>query len=120
MVVVQVGDDHVLDFRGVDAEFAQEIGGIALHLAAALLADRGVEAGVDHDRLAAQGPLAALVERHRYPDEIVHREVGIVRVGIDLNFPCLARQVGIFDGMYLVDGRRTHEYFLPGGLLGQA
>ena len=85
---------------------------------AALLADGGVEAGVDDDGLAAQRPLAALVERYRHPDEIVHREVGIVRVGIDLNFPSLARQVAVLDRMYLVDGRRTHLCFLPGRLSG--
>ena len=93
---------------------ASRSAGLRLHLAAALLADLGVEAGVDHDRLAADRPVAGLVERDRHPDEIVHREVGIVRVRGDLDFPSLARQVGVFDGMHLVDGRRTHLYFLPG------
>ena len=82
-----------------------------------LLADLGVEAGVDHDRLAADHPVAALVERDRHPDEIVHREVGVVRVRRDLHFPSLARQVGVLDRMHLVDGRRTHLCFLPDGSL---
>src|SRR4029453_7577292 len=67
----------------------------------------------DHDRLAADRPIAGLVERDRHPDEIVHGEVGIVRVRGDLDFPSLARQVGIFDSMHLVDGRRTHLCFRP-------
>ena len=115
MVVVQVGDDDVLDFLGVDAEMLEQVGGIGLDLAAALLADGGVEAGVDHDRLAADRAVAALVERDRHPDEIVHREVGVVRVRGDLHFPSLARQMGVFDSMHLVDGRRTHLCFLPVG-----
>jgi hypothetical protein len=114
MVVVQVGDDDVLDLLRIDADPGQQVGRVLRHLAAALLAHGGIEAGVDDDRLAADRAVAVLVERDRGPDEIVHREVGVVRVGVDLHFPCLARQVGILDRMHLVDGRRTHLCFLPG------
>jgi hypothetical protein len=117
VIVVQVGDDDVLDLPGVDVEVLQQFGRIGLDLAAALLADLGIEAGVDHDRLAADRPVALLVERDRHPDEIVHREVGIVQVGRDLDFPRLARQMGVFNSMHLVDGRRTHFCFLPVALV---
>ena len=109
-----VGDDDVLDRPGIDVEMGQQVGRILLHLAATALAGLGVESGVDHDRLAADRTVAALVQRDRHPDEIIHREVGVVRVGRDLYFPRLARQVGIFDSMHFVDGRRTHFCFLPG------
>ena len=115
MVVVQVGDDDVLDLLGVDAEIAQQVGRVALDLAAALLADWSVEAGVDDDGLAADGAVALLVERDRHPDEIIHGEVGVVRVRGDLHFPSLARQMGVFDSMHLVNRRRTHLCFLPSG-----
>ena len=117
VVVVQVSDDDVFHFLGIDAEMLDEVGGIGLDLAPALLADGRVEAGVDHDRLAADRAVAAFIQRDRHPDEIIHREVGVVRVRGDLHFPSLARQMGIFDSMHLVNGRRTHLCFLPSGFV---
>jgi hypothetical protein len=115
MVVVQVGDDHVLDLLGVDAEMgSSRSAGFVFTSRPRCLPIGGVEAGVDDDGLAADRAMAALVDRDRHPDEIIHREVGIVGVGVDLHFPSLARQMGIFDSMYLVDRRGAHFCFLPG------
>ncbi|MNV73683.1 hypothetical protein D3C71_1668520 [compost metagenome] len=71
VVVVQVGDDHVLDVGGGDAQRLQRVDGAAQELAAARAGGRLVEAGVNQ-------PDARAVPDD--PDEIVHRHWAVVRV----------------------------------------
>ena len=72
MVVMQMGDDDVLDRLGRDAEARQRLDRIERQLAVAQLRFRGVEAGIDQD-VAAVAP--------DQPDEIIEvLRGGLVRV----------------------------------------
>src|SRR4051812_42811673 len=93
MVVVQMGEDHILDAIGVDAERTERLHRAAQEGALALLRCLRIEAGID-DEGSACTP--------RHPDEIVHRHRPVMRIAADemLAPPRLARR--ITDGKELV------------------
>ena len=73
VVVMQMGDDDVLDAVGLDAEIRQRIDRIERELAGARLGLFGIEAGIDQD-VAAAAP--------DQPDEIIEvLRRGLVRIG---------------------------------------
>src|SRR3954469_19628876 len=93
MVVMQMGEDDVLDRVDVDAERAQRLDRRAQESALALRGDLRIEAGVD-DEAASATP--------RHPDEIVHRHRTVMRVAADemIATARLARRIA--DGKQLV------------------
>src|SRR5436305_7731598 len=93
MVVMQMGEDDILDRVSVDAERTERLHRAAQEGALAFVRCLRVEASVD-DKGAAFTP--------RHPNEIVHRHRTIVRVAADemLAPPRLAG--GIADGKELV------------------
>ena len=73
VVVMQMGDDDVLDRVGLDAEIRQRIDRIERQLAGARLRFLGIEAGIDQDVAAAAAD---------QPDEIVEvLRRGLMRIG---------------------------------------
>jgi hypothetical protein len=72
VVVVQVGQDHVTDGAGVDADARQRLDRVGDDLAAATAGGLGPEARVDDDRRRVGGG-----DR---PDVVVHRHRRVVRV----------------------------------------
>ena len=73
MVVMQMGDDDVLDGVGSNAESRQRVDRIERQLARARLRLLGVEAGIDQDVAAAAAD---------QPDEIIEvQRRGLVRIG---------------------------------------
>ena len=74
MVVMHMGQDHVLDRRGVDADQRQRLRRAAQMPAPARRGDLGGKAGIDDDRA---------VRRDRHPDEIIHRHRAVMRVAAD-------------------------------------
>ena len=74
VVIMQVGDDQILDFRGRDAQRLQSLGHRVDDLPPAFAADFGTESHIDQDR-------AIVVPDHPY--KIVERHVGVVLVTAD-------------------------------------
>ena len=106
VVVVQMGDDHVLDLAGIDPDRREAGLGIAQDRALAPRADRLAEAGVDHE-----GALGGL----RHPDEIVERPRAVVDVVAEHEVvERRALVMGIFDGEQLIGGRVRHGASLQG------
>ena len=93
MVVMQMGEDDILDRIHIDVERAERLHRTAQERPFPLLRYLRVEAGVD-DEGAAAAP--------RHPHEIVHRHRPVVRIAADemLAAPRLAG--GIADGEELV------------------
>ena len=74
MVVVHMGQDHVLDRARVDAEQAERLHRATQERALAPFRYFGVKAGIDDD-----GPTPAPC----HPDEIVHRHRPVMRIAAD-------------------------------------
>ena len=110
VVVVQVGDDHVLDLGRVDAEQVQPLARQPVDLAAAHFGDLVVEAGVDDEGALVVGG---------DPDEIVQVLAGVVRVAAD---EILAHRPvddgAVFDGVEVVGV--VHGGVFPDGAFGEA
>jgi hypothetical protein len=84
MVVVQMGDDDILDVGGLDTEAFQRIDRIERKLAGPRLCFFSVEAGVDQD-------VAAVTSNQ--PNEVVEiRRRGLVRIGLqEIHLGCAGR-----------------------------
>jgi hypothetical protein len=93
MVVVQVGEDDLLDRIHVDAEQAQRLDRIAQEGALALSRDLRLEAGVDDEGAAAAAG---------HPDEIIHWHRTVMRVAADEVIAAPRVTGGIADGKQLV------------------
>ena len=89
VIIVHVGEDHILDPGGVAAQQSEGIDGVSLQLAAALAAAFGGEADIDDD-------LAVCVLGE--PDEVVHRHRTVMRVAADEVLMPPGGAVGVFQG----------------------
>jgi hypothetical protein len=96
VVVVHVGDDHVLDLSGVDVECGEAFARVADDSPVAPRSGLLGKAGVDHE-----GPLG----RPRHPQEEVERHRAVVDVAKDEVLRCRAIERGVFDREQLVSGR---------------
>ncbi len=106
VVVVQMGDDHVLDLAGVDPECCQARLRVADDLAVAAPAGLFGKTRVDHE-----GALRGL----RHPDEIVERPGPVVDVVAEHEVvERRALVMGVFDGEQLVSRRVRHGASLQG------
>ena len=94
VVEMHVADDDGLDALRIDAERAERLAHRLDDLALAAVADRLVEAGIDHD-----GPARA----DDRPDVVVERLDDVVRIGVDVVVGRLALMVAVADGVDLVD-----------------
>ncbi len=100
MVVVEMGQDDVLDDDGVDVEEAQPVGRVAQELALAVTRGLGVEAEIDDE--AALGPA-------RQPDVEIERHRPVMRVAADeVEIGIALAMMRVFDGEEFVDVSRGH------------
>ncbi|MNS94770.1 hypothetical protein D3C72_1289970 [compost metagenome] len=98
MIVVQMGQQHVLHVFGLHAKLRQCGNGTLDQLALARARHVGVEARVDQHDTA----LAAY-----QPHEEIHGHVAVVRVAAQEVVAPLARHAGVANGVYLVLGKRV-------------
>ena len=104
MVVVQMGDDHVLDRLEIDAEGTESLADRLRDLALAQLGAALVEAGVDHDGPAAADDQPDVVgERHRHVVRVAAQKI-LGRAPVD---PRIGKRIDFVDVV-------AHEAFLPG------
>ena len=108
VIVMQMGDDHVADIVGLDAERRQRVDRIERELAAARLRLRRVEAGIDQD----VAPLPA-----DQPDEVIEiGGAGLVRIGQQVVHVRRARRHGrIADGVDFVGVSHRFTFFFAIG-----
>ena len=95
VVVMHMGEDHVLDRVGIDADQRQRLGRAAQMAAPARRRDLCGKAGVDDHRA---------VRRDRHPDEIIHRHRAVMRVAADEMVGAPGVALGIADRVELVFG----------------
>ena len=96
MVVVQVRDDDVPHARRLDAEDRQGLDRRSEEAAAAPHAHLGAEAGVDD---------ADSINADRHPDEVVHVDAAVVRIGADEEIAALPGvELGVLDRVQLIHG----------------
>src|SRR3990172_5724891 len=103
VVVMQMGDDHLLDRSRLDTEMPQTLFRRTQKYAAAPRRGLGVETGVDDE---------TVLRIARHPDEIIHRHPARMRVAADKVFfrPAFHRRIA--DGVDLIRGsfRRHFQY----------
>src|SRR5262245_42894636 len=101
VVIVHVRDDHVAHASQINADHGQTLARAAQYLAAALLAHRAVEAGIND---------IGLVLPDDCPDEIVDRHEPVVRIATEkvLGSTTLA-MMGVTHGIDLVRHERCHR-----------
>ena len=93
MVVVHVGDDHVLHSGRINVEHCQSLRWATQKVSSALLGHLFGKTGIHHPNLF-------LVANH--PDEIVQRHGHIMAVTTQEIIGRLAHVVGVFDGINFV------------------
>ena len=97
VVVMQMGQDDLLDGRRVEAEPNHRLAGTGQELTLARSRDRPIEAGVDHDD-------ALVVADH--PDEIGHRHRPVVGIAADEALAALAARAPVANRMDPIVRRR--------------
>ena len=95
VVIMHVGQDHVLHRLRIDPDERQRPGRAAQMAAAARCGNLRGEAGVDHHRA---------VRRDRHPHEVVHRHRAVMRVAADEMIGAPGIALGVADRVELVFG----------------